>query len=267
MEEKPATFFNALEPLLRLTHGFVNVFTLASWSVIVLLVVLVIIGTRRMRRVPRGWQNVWEWTYDVFRNFTIGMIGPGGDRYLPLLATLFIYIFFLNMLGIIPGALSATTSLNMTIALAVVVFFAVQYFGIRAQGLAYFKHFVGEKFEPAIMYYIMAPMMAAIHIIGELAKPLSLSVRLFGNIFGEDRTVEAFVGLADQIFKAIHIPIPLHLPMVAFAIFGGFIQAFVFTTLTAAYIGMATQHEEHGEHEDAGSPGSPETVALPQAVD
>jgi len=257
MEEKLQTWYNAFEPLLEhYGKGYVNVHTLASWTVILILVVMAIVGTRRLTQVPRGLQNVWEWTYDVFKSFATGVIGPDGEKYLPLLATLFIYIFFLNMFGIIPGCLSATTSLNMTVALAIVVFCAVQYFGFRANGLGYLKHFAGE---PAWL----APLNVPIHVIGELAKPVSLSVRLFGNIFGEDRTVGAFLELSNQIFKAIHVPLPLHLPMVAFAIFGGFIQAFVFTTLTAAYIGMATQHEGHEEHaaDAAHEPATPSDQA------
>ncbi|MCE5238092.1 F0F1 ATP synthase subunit A [bacterium] len=260
MEEQLQTWYNAFEPLIeKWGHGFVNVFTLANWTVMLILVVLVVLGTRRMTAVPRGWQNLWEWVYEVFRGFAVGVIGTGGEKYLPLLATLFIYIFFLNMFGIIPGCLSPTTSLNMTVALAIVVFCAVQYFGFRASGLGYLKHFMGDP-------PWLAPLNIPIHVIGELAKPVSLSVRLFGNIFGEDKTVAAFLDLSTQIFHAIHVPLPLHLPMVAFAIFGGFIQAFVFTTLTAAYIGMATQHEGHEEHvahEEA--PGPVATDATPAA--
>jgi F-type H+-transporting ATPase subunit a len=242
MGEHPGSWYNALEALLpEGVKGYINVMTFASWTVMLVLVVMVILGTRRLTAVPRGWQNLWEWVYEVFTSFSKSVIGESGPKYLPLLATLFIYILLMNLLGVIPGLLSPTTSLNTTMALAAVVFVAVQYYGLRANGIAYLKHFLGDPLW-------LAPLMLPLHLIGELAKPLSLSVRLFGNIFGEDKTVEAFAGLADQIFKAIHVPLPIQLPMVAFAIFGGFIQAFVFTTLTAAYIGMATAHEEHPDH-------------------
>ena len=250
MGEHPGTWFNALVPLIpSWAQHFINVVTLASWTVIAILLVLAWVGTRRMAAVPRGWQNIWEWVCEVFRGFAVAVIGPGGERYMPLLATFFIYIFFLSLFGLIPGCISPTTTLNMTVALAIVVFFAVQYFGFRTHGLAYVKHFVGD------VPFILKPVMLIVHLIGELAKPVSLSVRLFGNIFGEDQTVGAFLRLADQIQKAAHVPIPLHLPMVAFAIFGGFIQAYVFTTLTAAYIGMATQEQEHGKHKEAVAEG------------
>ena len=243
MGEHPGTWYNALEPYIPLwAHPYINVVTLASWTVMLVLLVFVWLGTRRMTPVPRGWQNTWEWVCEVFQGFARAVIGPDGEKYMPLLATFFVYIFFLNLFGLVPGFISPTTSLNMTVALAIVVFFSVQYLGFRAHGLGYLKHFVGD------VPFILKPVMLVIHLIGEVAKPLSLSVRLFGNIFGEDQTVAAFIGLANQMLKAVPIPIPIHLPMVAFAMFGGFVQAFVFTTLTAAYIGMATGGEEHAKH-------------------
>ena len=252
MGEHPGSWYNALEHLLpEGVKGYINVMTFASWTAMLVLVVMVILGTRRLTAVPHGWQNLWEWVHEVFTSFSRSVIGEDGPKYLPLLATLFIYILLMNLLGVIPGFLSPTTSLNTTIALALVVFGAIQYYGWRANGFAYLKHFLGEPLW-------LAPLMLPLHLIGECAKPLSLSVRLFGNIMGEDKTVEAFLGLGERIFHAIYVPLPIQLPMTAFAIFGGFIQAFVFTTLTAAYIGMATAHEEHSgkateaeEHEAA----------------
>lgn len=242
MPEHPGSWFMALEHLLpEWAHGYIDVMTFASWTVILLLVLSVVAATRRMQAVPRGWQNVWEWLSTVFIGFTKSVIGEEGPKYLPLLATLFIYIFMMNVLGLIPGFLSPTTSLNMTAALAIVVFFAVQYFGFKANGLAYLKHLIGEPLW-------LAPIMFPLHLIGEIIKPVSLSVRLFGNIFGEDKAVEAFAELGEKIYHAVYIPVPLQFPMVLFAILGGFIQAFVFTTLTAAYIGMATAHEGHESH-------------------
>ncbi len=246
MHDHPGNWFNVFEPLIpHWAHHYIDIMTIASWLVILFLVFTAVAATRRMTRVPHGWQNFWEWLNDVFRGFARGVIGPGGERYMPLLAVLFMYIFCLNVLGMIPGFISPTASLNMTISLAVVVFFAVQYFGIKTHGMAYFKHFIGD---PPWLFPINLPL----HIIGELAKPLSLSVRLFGNIFGEDKAVEAFLDLSTKVFISTYIPIPLHLPMVAFALFGGFIQAFVFTTLSAAYIGMAVSGhaDDHHQHEE-----------------
>jgi F-type H+-transporting ATPase subunit a len=108
----------------------------------------------------------------------------------------------------------------------------VQYEGFRAHGAGYLKHFLGEPLW-------MAPLNVIIHVIGELAKPVSLTIRLFGNIFGEETVVSELTKLAVKIQHAIYIPIPIELVMVAFAIFGGFIQALIFTMLTAVYISLA----------------------------
>lgn len=260
MGEHPGSWFNALEGLIpESLRSAINPMTLASWAVILLLVLAIVAGTRRMRIVPRGWQNFWEWTYEVFRNFAIGIMGPVGEKYMPFLATSFIYIFCMNVFGIIPGFLSPTASLNMTAALALTVFVYVQYSGFRAHGIKYLMHFVGEP-------VWMAPLNIPIHIIGELAKPLSLSIRLFGNIFGEDTVVAELTKLAVQIQQGlahlihIPIPIPIQLIMVAFAIFGGFIQALIFTMLSGVYISLAIGGEEHHKSQE-----QPEEPALSAA--
>lgn len=246
MGEHPGTWYNGLVELLpeSLRH-LLNPQVMASWTVMLFLVLAIIAGTRRMTKVPRGWQNLWEWTYEVFRSFATGVMGPAGEKYIAFLACCFIYIYCLNLLGLIPGLLSPTTSINMTAALALTVFFYIQYCGLRAHGLGYFKHFVGD---PAWMFFLNIP----IHIIGEIAKPLSLTIRLFGNIFGEETVVNELAHMGAAIQHAIYIPIPIHLIMVGFAIFGGFIQALIFTMLTAVYIAMAVAHEPgHGEEHAA----------------
>jgi F-type H+-transporting ATPase subunit a len=256
--EHPGTWYNALEGLLPESwRHVINPQVMASWTVMFFLAVAILVGTRRMRKVPRGWQNLWEWTYEVFRHFAIGVMGPVGEKYMAFLATCFIYIFCCNVLGIIPGFISPTTSINMTAALALTVFVYVQYSGLRAHRLGYFKHFVGD---PAWMFFLNIP----IHIIGELAKPLSLSIRLFGNIFGEETVVTQLAHMGAVIQQAIVVPIPIHLIMVAFAIFGGFIQALIFTMLTAVYISMAVAHEPgHGEqHAPADEHAQAEQPAL-----
>ena len=241
MGEHPGTWYNALESLVpQSLRTVINPAVLASWTVILLLIVCVIVGTRRMKSVPRGLQNFWEWTYEVFRNFSAGVLGRAGDRYMPFLATCFIYIFCLNVFGIIPGFLSPTATINMTAALALTVFVYVQYEGFRVHGFGYLKHFVGEP-------VWMAPLNILIHVVGELAKPISLTIRLFGNVFGEDTVITELAKLAVKIQHAIYIPIPIQLVMVFFAIFSGFIQALIFTMLSAVYISLAIGGEEE-EH-------------------
>lgn len=268
MHEHVGTWFNALEPLIpESLRGTLNPTLLGAFTVIAILLILVRCGTRAMQQVPRGWQNFWEWTYEVFRGFAVSVMGPSGEKHMPLLATCFIFIFSMNVFGIIPGFVSPTTSINMTAALALTVFFLIQYYGVKAHGARYFLHFFGDAAFPGTrsplligVNLVLYLMNVVIHVIGELAKPLSLTFRLFGNIFGEETVVAELTKLAVQITKAIYIPIPIQLVMVAFAVFGAFIQALIFTMLTAVYISLAAGGEEHG-HGEEHAPASTEQAA------
>jgi F-type H+-transporting ATPase subunit a len=148
----------------------------------------------------------------------------------------------MNWLGLIPGLRSPTSGLNMTIALALCSFAYVQFQAIRHSGiLGYIKHLAGEPI-------FMAPLMFPIHLIGELAKPLSLSIRLFGNIFGEDKIIVILAGMSPFILKPWLKFVPIQFPMMAFAVFTGFIQALIFMVLTAGYLTvMLGDHEAEGQ--------------------
>lgn len=209
------------------------------WSgiVIVLLSVLSYLGTRRMQPIPGRLQNALELIVGGLNEFVKGIIGPGGEKHTPFVATIFLYILLNNLIGMIPGALAPTSSLNTTVALALLTFLYVQYQGIRAQGVwGRLKHLAG----PVPM---LAPLMVPIEIIGELARPLSLSIRLFGNIFGEEQVIVILAGLAYFILP--FLPVPYQLPMMVFGIFTSFVQALVFTMLTCVYLSLTAGSEEH----------------------
>ncbi len=259
MEENPGTWVLALEHLVpAAARHYININVLSAWIVIAVLLVLVRLGTRRMQMLPTsGWQVWWEWVYETFTGFCETTIGPGGARFAPFLGTLFIYILTLNLLGVVPGFISPTASLTMTGALALIVFGYVQACGFQAQGWRYVMHFVGE---PWWLFIINIP----IHIIGELARPLSLAIRLFGNIFGEDTVIVQLLVMSTGIFATLHVPIPLHFPMVLFHIFVSFVQALVFMMLSAAYITGAVEHA-HTEHvgpAEHGDRGADESAPL-----
>lgn len=195
------------------------------------------LATRRYTRVPRGIQNVFEWAVGLLRNLVRGFIpGKEADKYVPYLGTVFLFIFTMNMIGLIPGFRSPTMTLSTTAALGVTTFVMVQAYAIRATGVvAYFKHFMGD-----VLW--LAPLMLVIEIVGELARPLTLSLRLYGNIYGEDNVIEQLMALGLGAF------IPVHVPMVLFALFTSFLQAFIFTSLASIYIAGKVVHEgEHGE--------------------
>jgi F-type H+-transporting ATPase subunit a len=178
------------------------------------------------------------------------MIGENSRRYLPLIGTLFIYIFLMNLGGIIPLWTSPTANINITFAMAICVFLYVQYEGIRVNGLkGYINHFVGEP-------KWLAPLNFPLHVIGEIVRPISLSVRLFGNIFGEDTVIAVLIALVAPLVIPFNV-IPLQLPMLLLACFTAFVQAMVFSILTCVYIAGATSHEDgHGEGDHGhGAPG------------
>jgi len=216
----------------------VDDFILFSWLIIGCLILLSWLATRKLRWYPSGLQNVLEQIVESFNHFCTGIIGPNGPRYAPLVGTLFIYILLLNLLGLVPGFLSPTASLNTNLGLALVVFGAVQYYGLREHGFKkYLLHFAGEPLW-------LAPLMFPVHLIGELSKPLSLTLRLFGNIFGEDFILVILATLA-ATFLPFWLPIPFQFPLMVFAVFTSFVQALIFAMLTAVYIALITAHEEH----------------------
>jgi F-type H+-transporting ATPase subunit a len=130
------------------------------------------------------------------------------------------------------------------------VFIYVQYVGLRSLGIVgYFDHLLGNPRD--LTGWLLAPLMLPIHVLGELAKPISLSCRLFGNIFGEDMLLVAFVSLGVTTLAATGLPIglPLQLPFLFLALLTGTLQALVFTVLSTIYILLMLPHDEH--HEEA----------------
>ena len=241
-----------------------------SWVVIALLALTASKATARLRRgeaeaieQPKGLQNFLELVVEGLFGFFGGIIGEAGQKYLPLVATFFMVILLNNWIAIVPGFVAPTSTLNMTIALALTAFVHVQYFAIKENGLkAYLKHFAGNPTDA--IGWCLSPLMFPLEIVGECVKPLSLSMRLFGNIFGEDMVVLQimlfWLGLFGWKIVGHHVVqsgswlaalIPMHLPMMLFSLFGGFIQALVFSMLVSVYISLLTSHhEEHGHHHE-----------------
>lgn len=208
-----------------------------SGIVILFLAIISYLGTRRMQKVPGRLQGILEMLVTGLFDFVEGVIGPGGRKYAPFVASLFIYILLMNVFGVIPGYKSPTSGLNMTIALALCAFFYVQTQALKANGfVGYIKHYVGDP-------WWLGPLMLPIHIIGEIAKPLSLSIRLFGNIFGEDKIIVILAGMSPFLFKLPWFKfVPIQFPMMLFAIFTGIIQALIFMVLTSGYLTILVSH-------------------------
>jgi len=166
------------------------------------------------------------------------MIGRQGRQFLPLVGTAGLFILTSNLLANIPGLQPPTANWNTTVALAVTVFISYNYFGIRKHGLAnYLKHFCGP-------IWWLAPLMFPIEFIGHLARPVSLSIRLFGNIFGEESVVTILLGLSWLVMPYL-IWLGVMLPL---SLFTAAVQTFVFIMLTMVYIAGAVEEGHAEEH-------------------
>lgn len=201
-------------------------------------------ATSNPQRVPGRFQNFFELIFSGMKDLFLGALGDNGERHLPLVFTLFFYILIGNLIGFVPGLTSPTAATSTTMALGLAVFFYVQYWGIRTNGLlGYLKHFLG----PVLF---LAPLFIFIEIIGEIAKPISLGMRLFGNIFGEDQIVDVIMK-AEGHNVILHI-IPLQIFINLLQVFTDLIQAFIFALLTCAYIAiMTTTHHDEGDQHDS----------------
>lgn len=222
-------------------------FRIVIFSLIVgaILSILVIAAYRRRSLIPGPLQNSVEWVVEGLSNMVIAVLGKQGRKYVPFLGTLFIYIFCMNIFGLIPGMFSSTSKLNTTLGLAICVFLYVQFTGIRNFGiLGYVHHLAGSP--KSIVEWCLVPLNLPLHIIGELAKPVSLSLRLFGNISGEDMLLAIFAGLGVTIMSFMHLPVglPLHLPFIFLALLTSFVQALVFTLLATIYFSLMSHREE-----------------------
>ncbi|MCK4573003.1 MAG: F0F1 ATP synthase subunit A [candidate division Zixibacteria bacterium] len=201
---------------------------------------------RKREMIPGPFQNFMEMLVEWMYNFLYSILGKDARQYTPFLGTLFFYILAMNLMGIIPLGASPSTNVNITASLAILVFLYAQYTGMRRLGfLGYLHHLAGSPTD--ITGWCLVPLMLPMHIIGELAKPFSLAIRLFGNITGEDILVAAFVGLGLAALSFVHSPVgaPLNVPFILLGILLSTIQALVFTLLSTIYILMMLPHGEH----------------------
>ncbi len=219
------------------------------WNGLVVAVFLIVfakVATTKMKAIPSGAQNFGEFVTEGMVNFTRGIIGPGGEKYVPLVGTIFYFILFGNLIGQLPYFSSPTSNLSTTLALGLIVFVYVQYVGIRAHGLGgYIKHFMGPM--PAL-----APLLFPVEVISEIVKPFTLAMRLFGNIFGEDTVVIVLASLAVQALPKLPF-LPFQAPILVLGLLTSFVQALVFSLLTCIYISLQSQHGD--DHEDHGHSG------------
>ncbi len=206
------------------------------------------VASSRREMIPGRLQAAVELAVETFYNFIRGILGEHTRTYLPFLGTLFFYIWGMNWLGLIPGGKSPTAYLNTTLTLAVIVFLVVQITGlIRLGPGGWLHHLAGSPKDP--VGWALVPLMLPLELVGEIAKPVSLSLRLFGNIMGEDTLLALFAVLLTISVPALGaVGVPLHVPFIFLALLASSIQALVFTLLATIYISQMLPHGHEEEH-------------------
>ncbi|SDE99712.1 F0F1 ATP synthase subunit A [Sporolituus thermophilus] len=197
-----------------------------TWLTMAIVIILAVLATRRLSLVPSGWQNALEMVILALLEQIEAAMGPKGKKLAPLLITLFLFLLVANELGLVPGFTSPTNDLNTTLGLALLVIAVVHVAGAANKGLFnYLKHFL----EPNVLFL-------PINIIEEVSKPVTLSFRLFGNILAGEILI---------IILGILVPYVIPTAWLAFSVFVGIVQAFIFTILSMSYISNALKDDHH----------------------
>jgi F-type H+-transporting ATPase subunit a len=203
-----------------------------------LLSVLAFAASRAPSFIPGKLQNAAESVVEGLDSFVCGILGPQGRRFTPFIGTLFIYIFSMNLLGLLPFMKAATASLSATFALSLCVFAYVQYMAIRTLGIRkYVDHLAGSPRGAMAWTLILPVFMLSLHLLTELLKPLSLALRLRSNIWGDELLLATFANFGI-----------LGLPFTVFALGMGLlaalIQALVFSLLSTVYFAIFLNAQE-----------------------
>jgi F-type H+-transporting ATPase subunit a len=244
-------------PLIWIVHNVTENPVVMTGVVGAILVLLSILSTRNLKERPGALQNIAEFFVESLAKFTEGVMGKEGLRFLPLFGTLTLFILFSNLIGLIPGFCSPTGNWSATIALALCVFFSTHYFGMRKKGISYLSHFLFPlRFWREKPYLLPLNLLADvlfifIHLIGELARPFSLSIRLFANMFSKHITLVCLSSVVVLFAKnpmlyllTLFIPILLPPAILGLGIITCLVQTFIFVLLSMVYIAGAIE-EEH----------------------
>lgn len=205
------------------------------------------VSLRKQELIPRGLQNFVELIAELLSKVVFEILGSEGKKYLPFLGTLFVYILAMNLFGLVPLMKSPSMNLNITIGLAICVFVLVQYLNIKHMGvLGFIYHLAGSP--KGVMGWILVPLMLPLELLNQISRPITLSLRLFGNIMGEEALIGYFtllgVSAVYYFHPTVNAGIPLQIPFMFLGILTSLMQAMVFTLLTAVYILLSFPHKE-----------------------
>jgi len=212
--------FMFLEWFAGLISLHVGPHVLYTWLAMAILLSGAWLASRNISVVPGKMQNFMEAVMGGFDSLIENVMGKDGKPYFPLIATIGMFVLVSNLLGLVPSCFPPTASLNTNAALALTVFFMTHYIGIKKHGFHYIQHFMG----PIIW---LAPLMIIIEILSHMVRPISLSLRLFGNMYGKEIVLMIFFAL---------VPLFMPIPIMFLGILISMIQAFVFVLLSMIYI-------------------------------
>jgi len=208
---------------------------------------------------PGKLQNAVEMILGGLRNFFLDILGKENERYVPFVGTLWLFILVNNLAGIVPGLKAPSSSIKFTFGLGICTFCYVHYNALRENGFkGYLFHLLGSPTD--MVTWVLCPLFFFLEVLGELIKPISLSLRLFGNIFGEDKLLAIFLGLGMMIVAGIFgtahpiVGLPLQVIFYPLVILTSTIQATVFSLLAAIYIVLLLPHKHDHEHAPATGP-------------
>ena len=226
--EHPYLFLVKLFEAIGLGHfAHIGTHIIYSWFVMLLLIISGFVAAKGLSLVPSKMQNFFEIIVSGIEEFMVEITGEEGRWLFPLAATIFLYIFISNVIGIVPGLFPPTANINTTLSCALVVVVFTHVIGVKYHGVKYIKHFMGPV-------WWLAPLIFIIEIIGHLARILSLTFRLFGNMMGHEIVLGILFALAGLFLAP--------LPIMGLGIFVSFVQAFVFFLLSIIYFSGAMEH-------------------------
>lgn len=205
-------------------------FVTYSWAAMIFLLTISFLVRSSIKLIPRGTQNVVEVLSETLLNLAESNIGHMGRFFFPLIATLGMYILVCNFFGLIPGFEAPTSNINTTASMAIPVFFATHYYGIKIHKFGYIKHFVGPL--RSVFAIPLMVLMFFIELIGHIARPLTLSVRLFGNMIAKHKIL---------LILGVLAPVIVPTPVLILGVLVSIIQAFVFVLLTTLYLAGAVE--------------------------
>jgi F-type H+-transporting ATPase subunit a len=221
--------------------------TVMLWLAAALVTLVILLAARKRSLVPRGLYNFIELLVQFVRDIAVSNIGKkDADRFVPYLCSAFFFILFANLLGLVPFMATATANISVTVAFALFTFAVTQYAAIRSQGIGgYLKHLTGGV--PASLAWLW-PIMIPVEFLGLFTKPFALTVRLFANMVAGHFVILALLGLIFSISAWVApVSVALALAIFMLELFVAFVQAYIFTMLSALFIGAGlVHHDEHG---------------------